>query len=81
MRKKLISKKFFSFFEKLLKEKKINLDIKLRNNSFLDKDLINFAKKNRINLVYENNLTKVFSKNYEYLMAHNSTLLYESVFF
>ena len=47
----------------------------------MDKDLINFAKKNRINLVYENNLTKVFSKNYEYLMAHNSTLLYESAFF
>ena len=78
---KINFKKIFSFFEKLLKEKKINLDIKLRNNSFLDKDLINFAKKNRINLVYENNLTKVFSKNYEYLMAHNSTLLYESVFF
>ena len=57
------------------------MDIKLRNNSFLNENFINFAKKNKINLIYENDLTKVFNKNYEYLLAHNSTLLYESVFF
>jgi hypothetical protein len=78
---KINFKKIFSFLRKLSNEKKINLSIKLRNNSFLNKNLIDFAKKNQINLIYENNLKKVFNINYEFLLAHNSTLLYESVFF
>lgn len=73
--------KIFPILEKLSKEKKIEIDIKIRKNTFLNEGLIDFAIENKINLIDENNLNKVFSNNYNFTLAHNSTLLYESFFF
>ena len=78
---KINFQKIFPILNKLSKEKKIKIDIKLRKNSFLNKDLINFSNENKINLILENNLDKIFSNKYNFTLAHNSTLLYESFFF
>ncbi len=78
---KLKFKKIYNYLSNLSKEKNITLHIKLRKNSFIQKEFLNFAKKNKIELIYNNNLSSIFKKNYDFLFAHNSTLLYESVFY
>lgn len=78
---KLNFKKIYNYLSNLSKEKNITLHIKLRKNSFIQKEFLNFAKKNKIELIYNSNLSSIFKKNYDFLFAHNSTLLYESVFY
>jgi hypothetical protein len=60
----------------------INLEIKLRENSVLNKKFLHFCNKNKIKLIYENDFSEVAKhKKYEILLAHNSTLLYEASYF
>ena len=73
-------KKIYPILKDMLKEK-IAIDIKLRKNSFINEELIAFSIKNKIKLIDENNLQKIFLNNYDFLLAHNSTMLYEALFF
>ena len=74
-------KKIFPILKGMSQENRININLKIRKNSFLDRDLINFSIKNKIKIIDENNLEKVLTNNYDFILAHNSTMLYEAFFF
>lgn len=75
-------KKILNFLNKINNSININLEIKLRENSLLNKNFLHFCNKNKIKLIYKNNFSEIVeNKKYEILLAHNSTLLYEASYF
>jgi hypothetical protein len=75
-------KNILNFLNMINNSININLEIKLRENSVLNKKFLHFCNKNKIKLIYENDFSEVVKhKKYEILLAHNSTLLYEASYF
>ena len=71
-----------NILNKINEYKNVKLEIKLRKNVFINKKILNYCNQKNIKLIYESDLSKIFENgSYDIVLGHNSTLLYEAIYY